>query len=91
MAAIVASGRRAAALYVLLMYQRIITGPRRGAWPVPDPASREKCVVAPLSVAVVSSASTPPALDVLTPAGVTLQFVGVSGPARHRHCGEGSD
>jgi NADH-quinone oxidoreductase subunit M len=73
-----------AALYILLMYKRMMTGPTPElAEPVPDWNLREKIVVAPLIVAFLFLGFYPkPALDVLNPAvSTTLQFVGVSDPA----------
>ena len=73
-----------AALYILLMYKRMMTGPTPElAEPVPDWNLREKIVVAPLIVAFLFLGFYPkPALDVLNPAvSTTLQFVGVTDPA----------
>ncbi len=73
-----------AALYILLMYQKVATGPKpEGFEGTPDMTMREKAVVAPLIVAFLFLGFYPkPALDVLEPAvSTTLQFVGVSDPA----------
>ncbi len=73
-----------AALYMLLLYQRLMTGPkpadRAG---VPDLNGREKWVVAPLLVLFVVLGFYPkPVLDVINPAvNQTLQYVGVTDPA----------
>ncbi|MGB3827449.1 MAG: NADH-quinone oxidoreductase subunit M [Ornithinimicrobium sp.] len=73
-----------AALYILLMYQKVATGPKPEAFAdTPDMSMREKAVVAPLIVAFLFLGFYPkPALDVLEPAvQTTLQYVGVSDPA----------
>lgn len=72
-----------AALYILLMYQRMMTGPKPElATPVRDLTAREKWVVAPLIVALLGLGFYPkPALDVINPAMTTvLQQVGVTDP-----------
>jgi NADH-quinone oxidoreductase subunit M len=73
-----------AALYILLMYKRMMTGPRPELdAPVLDITLREKLVVAPLIAAFLVLGFYPkPALDVLNPAvSKTLQYVGVTDPA----------
>ncbi len=73
-----------AALYILLMYKRMMTGARPELdSPVRDITMREKLVVAPLIAAFLVLGFYPkPALDMLNPAvSKTLQFVGVSDPA----------
>ncbi len=73
-----------AALYILLMYKKVATGPKpEGYADVPDMSLREKAVVAPLIGAFLFLGFYPkPALDVLEPAvQTTLQYVGVSDPA----------
>jgi NADH-quinone oxidoreductase subunit M len=73
-----------AALYILLMYKRMMTGPTpRLESPVRDISLREKVVVAPLIAAFLVLGFYPkPALDLLNPAvKATLQHVGVSDPA----------
>ncbi|WP_270887343.1 NADH-quinone oxidoreductase subunit M [Pedococcus sp. 5OH_020] len=73
-----------AALYILLMYKRMMTGPRPELdAPVLDITLREKLVVAPLVAAFLVLGFYPkPALDLLNPAvSKTLQYVGVSDPA----------
>ncbi len=69
-----------AALYVLLTYQRIFTGPvREGLETTKDLSIREKAVVAPLVVALLALGFVPgPALDLVAePATKTLGVVGV--------------
>ncbi len=73
-----------AALYILLMYKKVATGPKPEEYAgTPDMTLREKAVVAPLIVAFLFLGFYPkPALDVLEPAvQTTLQYVGVSDPA----------
>ncbi len=82
------------ALYMLLMYQRIATGPRPVLAEVPDMTGREKLVVAPIIVAFLALGFFPkPVLDVLEPAvQQSLQQVGVqdSVPAVDTANAEGS-
>jgi NADH-quinone oxidoreductase subunit M len=84
-AAIIAtSGIILAALYILLMYKRMMTGPKPElVEPVHDWNLREKLVVAPLIVAFLFLGFYPkPALDLLNPAvSKTLDHVGVTDPA----------
>jgi NADH-quinone oxidoreductase subunit M len=72
-----------AALYILLMYQRTMTGPTRvGLESTPDLNVREMVALAPLLVLIVVLGLFPkPVLDVINP-GVadTLEHVGVSDP-----------
>jgi NADH-quinone oxidoreductase subunit M len=72
-----------AAIYILLMYQRTMTGPvRPGLLATPDLNVREVVALAPLLLLLVVLGFFPkPALDVINP-GVrtTLQHVGVSDP-----------
>jgi NADH-quinone oxidoreductase subunit M len=73
-----------AALYILLMYKRMMTGPRPELeGPVLDLSLREKLVVAPLIAAFLVLGFYPkPVLDVLNPAvATTLKYVGVTDPA----------
>ncbi|MEP7370515.1 MAG: NADH-quinone oxidoreductase subunit M, partial [Dermatophilaceae bacterium] len=73
-----------AALYVLLMYQRMMTGPRpESADGTPDLSHRERWVVAPLILAFIVLGFYPkPVLDVINPAvDRTLHYVGVTDPA----------
>jgi len=83
-AAVVATaGIVLAALYILLMYKRMMTGPKPELeGPVRDISLREKIVVAPLIAAFVVLGFYPkPALDMLNPAvSKTLQYVGVTDP-----------
>lgn len=70
-----------AALYVLLTYQRIFTGPVRPELAeVRDLSARERWVVAPLVVALLVLGFVPgPVLDLVRdPAAVTLEQVGVT-------------
>ncbi|SDP72216.1 NADH dehydrogenase subunit M [Pedococcus dokdonensis] len=84
-AAVVATaGIVLAALYILLMYKRMMTGPTPElATPVRDITRREKLVVAPLIAAFLVLGFYPkPALDLLNPAvSATLKHVGVTDPA----------
>jgi NADH-quinone oxidoreductase subunit M len=93
LAAVVATvGIVLAALYILLAYKRMMTGPLPElAAPVADLGLREKLVVAPLIAAFLLLGFYPkPALDLLNPAvSTTLQHVGVSDPAPS-HAAEGS-
>ncbi len=73
-----------AALYILLTYQRMFTGPVReyaGGWK--DASAREVWVVAPLVVVILFLGVYPkPVLDVINPAiSTTMQQVGVTDPA----------
>ncbi|HEY5247725.1 MAG TPA: NADH-quinone oxidoreductase subunit M [Dermatophilaceae bacterium] len=73
-----------AALYVLLMYQRMMTGPKPdSAAGTPDLSHRERWVVAPLIAAFLVLGFFPkPVLDVINPAVArTLTYVGVTDPA----------
>ncbi len=73
-----------AALYILLMYKRMMGGPKPElSAPVLDLSVREKLVVAPLIAAFLFLGFYPkPVLDVLNPAvATTLQKVGVHDPA----------
>ena len=83
-AVIATAGIILAALYILLMYKRMMTGPKPELdAPVRDITRREKLVVAPLIAALLVLGFYPkPALDMLNPAvSKTLQFVGVTDPA----------
>ncbi len=85
-AVIAAIGIVLAALYILLMYQRVMTGPRptfaEGETPR-DLSLREKLVVAPIIASFVLLGFYPkPVLDLVNPAvDRTLQIVGVTDPA----------
>jgi NADH-quinone oxidoreductase subunit M len=73
-----------AALYVLLMYQRMMTGPKpESADGTHDMSHRERWVVAPLIAAFLVLGFYPkPVLDVINPAVArTLTYVGVTDPA----------
>jgi len=72
-----------AALYILLMYQRTMTGPvRESTKSLPDLGARELAAVAPLLALIVVLGFYPkPALDVINPTVDTLlERVGVSDP-----------
>lgn len=78
-----AAGVMIAAVYVLIAYQRIFTGPvRPGLETLADLGSRERWVVAPLVAAMLALGFYPaPALDVLTPvAEASVAVVGVVDP-----------
>jgi NADH-quinone oxidoreductase subunit M len=73
-----------AALYILLTYQRMFTGPAKeyaNGWK--DLGAREMWVVAPLIAVIVALGFVPgPVLDVVNPAvGRTMQQVGSTDPA----------
>jgi len=85
-AAVIATlGTVLAALYILLMYQRVMTGPKptfvEGEAP-PDLSTRERWVVAPIILSFIVLGFFPkPVLDVINPAvDRTLLIVGVSDP-----------
>ena len=83
-AVIATAGIVLAALYILLMVKRMMTGPKPELEsPVRDITTREKLVVAPLIAAFLVLGFYPkPALDLLNPAvAKTLQYVGVTDPA----------
>ena len=95
LAAVIATvGIILAALYVLLMYQRMMTGPKpESAVGTRDLNVREKWVVAPLIAAFIVLGFYPkPVLDVINPAVTrTLQQVGVTDPApTHGTAADGS-
>ncbi len=83
-AAVIATlGTVLAALYILIMYQRTMTGPvRESTKHLPDLRPREIAALAPLLVLIVVLGFFPkPALDVLNPTvNSLLQHVGVSDP-----------
>ncbi len=73
-----------AAVYILLMYQRMMTGPRpESAIGTPDLTAREAWVVAPLIVVIIGLGVFPKVvLDVVEPAvRTTMTQVGVTDPA----------
>ncbi len=73
-----------AALYILLMFQRTMTGPLRPSFAaMPDLNRREVAALAPLLVLIVALGFYPkPLIDVIEPAvETTLSQVGVSDPA----------
>jgi NADH-quinone oxidoreductase subunit M len=84
-AAFAVTGIVLAALYILLMYQRMMTGPRpEGAFVdhTPDMQRREAWVAAPIiAILVVLGFFPKPVLDVISPAvSRTMQQVGVTDP-----------
>ncbi|HET7476955.1 MAG TPA: NADH-quinone oxidoreductase subunit M [Dermatophilaceae bacterium] len=93
-AAVVATlGIILAALYVLLMVQRMLTGPKpEQAGDVADLTTREKLVAAPLLAAFLVLGFYPKlALDVIDPSvAKTLSYVGVSDPAPAHPVAEGA-
>jgi NADH-quinone oxidoreductase subunit M len=93
-AVIATAGIILASLYILLMYQRIMTGPKpETAAGTADLSHREKWVVAPLIAVFILLGFYPkPALDVINPAVATvLNHVGVSDPApSHPAAAEGA-
>jgi NADH-quinone oxidoreductase subunit M len=83
-AVIATTGIILAALYVLLVYERMMTGPKpETAAGTRDLSHREKWVVAPLIAAFIVLGFYPqPVLDVINPAVArTLFYVGVTDPA----------
>jgi NADH-quinone oxidoreductase subunit M len=77
------SGIVLAALYILYMYQRMMTGPKPEALDdTPDMQRREAWVVAPLLAVIVFLGLFPkPVLDVISPAVTrTMHQVGVTDP-----------
>ena len=82
------------ALYILLMYQRMMTGPKpESIAGTPDMSRREKWVVAPLLAAFLVLGFFPaPVLNVINPAvATTLRYVGVTDPvATHPAAAEGA-
>jgi NADH-quinone oxidoreductase subunit M len=94
-AVIGATGVILAALYILLWYQRVATGPvpQDYAATTSDMSIREKVVVAPLIAAFLVLGFYPkPALDLLEPAvQTTLEHVGVSDPVPADAATEGSE
>jgi len=80
-AIVAATGVVLAALYVLLTYQRVFTGPTpEGLKAIPDLSLRERWVVGPLIALMLVLGFYPaPALDLVRePAAVTLTQVGVA-------------
>ena len=72
-----------ASLYILLMYQRTMTGePNESTAGMRDLTTREAWVVAPLIAVIIALGFAPqPLLKVINPAvGTTLEQVGVSDP-----------
>ena len=102
-AVVASSGLVLSALYILLTYQRMMTGPvREHLRPLPDLQRREAWVVAPVLAVIVALGFFPkPVLDVLRPAvEQTMTQVGVTDPeplapvagaAEGVHADEGTD
>ena len=83
-AVIATLGTVLAALYILLMYKKVMTGPKPElSSPVADLDWREKVVVIPLIASFLVLGFYPkPVLDLINPAvKATLQHVGVTDPA----------
>ncbi len=92
-AVIATTGIILAALYILLMYQRTMTGPKpESAAGTPDLSRREKWVVGPLLALFLILGFYPkPVLDMVNPAVTTiLQSISVSDPAPAAGAVEGS-
>ncbi len=93
-AAVIASlGIVLAALYILLMYQRTMTGPvRESTKNIPDLGTREIVALAPLIALILVLGFFPkPALDMVTPTvNSLLQQIGVSDPSPTVALQEGS-
>ncbi len=98
--AVAVTGIVLAAIYVLLMYQRTMTGPPRpDGLPLVDLDVREVGAVAPLVLAMVLLGFYPqPLLDVINPAtDATMERIGVQDdaptvePGQHDSVGHGSD
>jgi len=73
-----------AALYILIMYQRLMTGPvREGIDKIKDLNFREVFAIAPLVLLIVGFGLYPkPVVDIIKPAvESTMQRVGVTDPA----------
>jgi NADH-quinone oxidoreductase subunit M len=73
-----------AALYILIMYQRLMTGPvREGIEKLKDLNFREVLAIAPLIVLIIGFGLYPkPVVDIIKPAvESTMQRVGVTDPA----------
>jgi len=81
-AAVATVGIILAALYILLMYQRTMTGPRPDI-DVPDLSGRERWIAVPLIALFILLGFYPkPVLDLVTPAnGRILSAIQVSDPA----------
>ena len=84
LAVIATTGIILAALYILLMYQRMMTGPKPEEYAAtPDLSTREKWVAAPLlALFLVLGFYPKPALDLITPSVQSiLSSISVSDPA----------
>ncbi|MEI2733077.1 MAG: NADH-quinone oxidoreductase subunit M [Dermatophilaceae bacterium] len=82
-AVVATTGIILAALYILLMYKRTMTGPKPDNVAVPDLSAREKWVAVPLIALFVALGFYPkPALDAITPAVTSiLASIHVTDPA----------
>ena len=82
-AVIAVVGTVLAALYIMLMYKRLMTGPKPDTVGVPDLSWRERWVVIPLIGSLLVLGFYPkPVLDLVNPAvKATLSHVGVTDPA----------
>jgi len=92
-AVIATAGIILASLYILLMYQRTMTGePTEETAKLPDLSTREAWVVAPVLAIIIGLGFFPkPVLDVINPAvDRTMQQVGVSDPAPALPAAEGA-
>ncbi len=93
-AAIATIGIILAAVYVLWMYQRMMTGPvKAGNEAMPDARAREKWVIAPLVAAIIGLGVFPqPLLEVINPAvGRTMEAVGATDPEPTSPVAEGTN
>lgn len=83
LAVVATTGIILAALYILLAYKRMMTGPKPENLAVPDLSVREKWVAVPLIALFVALGSYPkPALDAITPAVTSiLTAIQVGDPA----------
>ena len=93
-AVIATAGIILASLYILLMYQRTMTGePSEAVRKFPDLSTREAWVVAPLIAVIIALGFYPkPLLDVINPAVKrTMQQVGVSDPAPRSPAGTAAE
>ncbi len=82
-AAVATSGLILSALYILLTYQRIATGPKRAGFDTTeDLSSREKWVLAPIIAVILVLGFFPkPILDLITPAvASTMTTIGATDP-----------
>jgi NADH-quinone oxidoreductase subunit M len=91
-AVIATGGIILASVYILLMYQRTMTGePNEHTSGMPDLSTREAWVVAPLVAVIIALGFFPqPLLEVINPSvGRTMEQVGVSDPGAEQPAAEG--